>query len=54
MKTINGLIFGNDKKQCLAEAKRQCEVFGTFQHLNYFVKVKGKDLFEYSITIKLL
>lgn len=50
-RTITGLIFGNNRKQCHTEMLTQVMAFTDTVEVLYFRKVKGKDLFEYSVII---
>lgn len=52
-RTINGLIFGNNRKQCHKEMLTQLLTFSESVEVLYFRKLKGKDLYEYSAIITL-
>jgi hypothetical protein len=52
-KTITGLIFGNNRKQCIIEMLTQISYIAQEVQVLKFRKIKNKDLFEYKCKIKI-
>jgi hypothetical protein len=52
-RTITGLMFGNNRKQCMLEMLIQLNFSSQDVDIkvNYFRKIRNKDLFEYSVII---
>lgn len=48
---LSGLVFGNDKKQCLREALKKVMEFTDSVELKKLRKLPGKDLYKYEFEI---
>jgi len=53
IKTCSGLIFGNNRKQCVIEMLTQISYIANEVEVLKFRKLKNIDLYEYSCKITL-